>query len=155
MRKSLVLALVASFFFPLRGRAVEPPDPGLLTLDRIFSPEFGGEHFGQVHWLKDGAAYTKLEASARVRSASDLVAYDPATNKRTVVVAADRLKPNPQAPPLYPEDFTWSKDGGKLLIFTNSQRVWRQHTRGDYWLYDLKAGKLTKLGGDAPPSSLM
>ncbi|HUV67449.1 MAG TPA: S9 family peptidase, partial [Sedimentisphaerales bacterium] len=42
-----------------------------------------------------------------------------------------------------------------LLIFTNTKRVWRQNTRGDYWVLDLSDWKLQKLGGDAEPSTLM
>ncbi len=30
-------------------------------------------------------------------------------------------------------------DEQKLLIFTNSARVWRSNTRGDYWVLDLRA----------------
>ena len=32
------------------------------------------------------------------------------------------------------------------LIFTNTRKVWRYHTRGDYWVLDMKTGKLTQLG---------
>jgi dipeptidyl-peptidase-4 len=54
------------------------------------------------------------------------------------------------------DDFSWSMDGKKLLLFTNTARVWRENTRGDYWVYDLGAGTLTKLGGpEAKPSTLM
>src|SRR5262249_19285169 len=42
-----------------------------------------------------------------------------------------------------------------LLIYTNSKRVWRKNTRGDYWVYDTGSRELRRLGGDAPPSSLM
>ena len=48
-----------------------------------------------------------------------------------------------------------SRDEQKVLIFTNSERVWRSNTRGDYWVLDLKSGTLRKLGGDAKPSTLM
>jgi dipeptidyl-peptidase-4 len=45
-------------------------------------------------------------------------------------------------------------DEQKLLIFTNSARVWRSNTRGDYWVLDLKADTLAKLGGpEAKPST--
>src|SRR5690606_19563421 len=37
----------------------------------------------------------------------------------------------------------------------NTARVWRQNTRGDYWVLDLESGKLTRLGKAAPPSTLM
>ena len=43
----------------------------------------------------------------------------------------------------------------RLLIFTNTRRVWRQNTRGDYWVLDLATKKLQKLGGNAAPSTLM
>ena len=42
-----------------------------------------------------------------------------------------------------------------MLIFTNSRRVWRKNTRGDYWVFDLNGRDLRKLGGDAKPAALM
>ena len=42
-----------------------------------------------------------------------------------------------------------------MLIFTNTRRVWRTNSRGDYWLLDRQAGRLKKLGGDVPEASLM
>jgi dipeptidyl-peptidase-4 len=49
----------------------------------------------------------------------------------------------------------WSKDNQRVLIFTNTRRVWRTNSRGDYWFLDRAAGKLKKLGGDVPEASLM
>src|SRR6185369_16423178 len=44
----------------------------------------------------------------------------------------------------------------KVLIFTETARVWRSNTRGDYWIYDVPSGSVRKLGGpEAKPSSLM
>jgi dipeptidyl-peptidase 4 len=42
-----------------------------------------------------------------------------------------------------------------VVIFTNSVKVWRQNTRGDYWTFHRSSGQLAKLGGDAKPSTLM
>ena len=54
------------------------------------------------------------------------------------------------------EDYDWSPDGKRLLLFTNSEKVWRENTRGDYWLIDLASGPPRKLGGRAAkPSTLM
>ena len=41
------------------------------------------------------------------------------------------------------------------LQFTNSKKVWRMNTRGDYYLVDVKTGDKRKLGKDFPESSLM
>ena len=52
-------------------------------------------------------------------------------------------------------NYEWSPDKNMLLIFTNTARVWRYNTSGDYWVLNLSTKKLMKLGGDAPESSLM
>ncbi len=129
--------------------------PGELTLDRIFnSREFSSDGFGPARWLEDGSGYTTVEPSSSVRGL-DIVRYDPASGSREVLVAAADLVPAGQSSPLIVENYEWSSDGGKLLIYTNSKRVWRYNTRGDYWVLDLKSGMLQKLGGDVEPSTLM
>ena len=81
--------------------------------------------------------------------------YDAATGQRSVLVAASKLVPAGASTPLVPEEFEVSPDTQKILLFTNTARVWRSNTRGDYWVIDLGSGKLQKLGGNAPASSLM
>lgn len=133
---------------------------GEVTLDRLFSDDFSGEHLQATRWLEDGRAYTTLEAPAREegeeeRSGLDLVRYETATGDRRVLVPASDLVPGDGEEPLTIEGYEWSDDASKLLIFTNSRRVWRQNTRGDYWVLDRESGALTQLGGDAAESSLM
>ena len=131
-------------------------DSSLLTLERIFSSdEFKTEKFGPVRWLKDGTGYTTLEDSKSQEGGEDIVRYDPESETREVLVSADHLIPSGQSKPLDIDDYSWSADGKKLLIFTNTKRVWRQNTRGDYWVLDLTSRELHKLGGDAKPSTLM
>jgi dipeptidyl-peptidase 4 len=55
----------------------------------------------------------------------------------------------------YIEDIVWNDDQSKVLIFTNSKKVWRANTKGDYWFFDLKTGKGKQLGKNQPASSLM
>ena len=57
--------------------------------------------------------------------------------------------------PLRIDDFSVSADGRRLLLFTNTRRVWRLNTRGDYWVFDRDAKALRKLGGKVPEASLM
>jgi dipeptidyl-peptidase-4 len=132
-------------------------DPSRLTLDRIFSSdEFSPQGLGAVRWLRSGNAYTKLEPAAAGKKGRDLVSYDAATGSREVLVAANRLVPSGATEPLIVQNYDWSADNQKLLIYTNSKKVWRLNTRGDYWVLDLKSGKLMKLGGrDSKPSTLM
>jgi dipeptidyl-peptidase-4 len=133
------------------------------TLDRMFNKhEFAFAPFGPARWLHDGAEYTTVEPSTEVpksatnpQGGQDIVQYETATGKRTVLVSAAKLVPAPRAKPLRIEDYVWSSDNRLLLIFTNTKKVWRLNTRGDYWVLDLASGKLKKLGGDASESSLM
>ena len=82
--------------------------------------------------------------------------YDAASGAREVLITAAQLTPPSDTAPLAIEDYTWSADQTKLLIFTNSQPVWRQNTRGDFWVLDRSTSSLRKLGGaDAAPSTLM
>jgi dipeptidyl-peptidase-4 len=53
------------------------------------------------------------------------------------------------------DNYEWSQDQQRLLIFTNTRKVWRRNTRGDYWVLDMKSWEPQKLGGDARPSTLM
>ncbi|MFQ5704008.1 MAG: DPP IV N-terminal domain-containing protein [Gemmatimonadales bacterium] len=123
-----------------------------LSLERIFaSPDFFPDRFGPARWLDDNS-YTTVEQS---RTGLDLVEYDAATGARKILVSSDRLVPRGQSRPLRIEDYSWSPDRRQLLIFTNSKRVWRLNTRGDYWIFDLGSRELRQLGGDAPPSTLM
>jgi dipeptidyl-peptidase-4 len=130
----------------------EEADLSLLTLDRIFvQREFETERFGPVRWLEKG--YPTLEPVDK--AGQDIAYYDAATGSRTVWVAADQLVPDWQKNPLEISAYDLTEDRTKVLIFTNTQRVWRLHTRGDYWVLDRKIGTLRQLGSNAKPSTLM
>jgi dipeptidyl-peptidase-4 len=146
----LILAL--NLLVPaLASRADDPPR---LTIDRIFgSGEFHAEGFGPARWLPDGSGYTTLEPAAR-GPGRDVVRYGPATGRRDVLVAAERLTPSGAKDPLTIAEYAWSADGKILLVFTNTRRVWRQNTRGDYWTLDLTSGALRKLGPDQDEAAL-
>jgi len=123
------------------------------TLEQIFrSQAFDEKHFGPARWVDGGAAYTTVEPSSAFPNseARDIVRYETATSKRTVLVSAALLIPSPNTKPLTLENYSWSQDNKRLLIYTNSKKVWRRNTRGDYWVLNLGSGKLRKLGGSVP-----
>ena len=133
-----------------------PADPGLLSLDRVFSSrDFAAERFGPARWMADGDSYTTLEPAAGGGPGRDLVLYRAESGKREILVAAAKLVPPGASAPIAIEDYAWSPDGKVLIVMTNSQRVWRQNTRGDFWTYDLASGRLRKLGPGFEPSTLM
>ena len=139
------------------ARAQISPESDKL-LHRLFaSSDFEVKRFGPARWLDGGQFYTTVEPSDGIKEkgAKDIVRYETATGKREVLVSASKLVPPDEKSPLKIEDYAWSKDKSRVLIFTNTAQVWRRNTRGDYWVLDLKSGALQKLGGDAPASSLL
>jgi dipeptidyl-peptidase 4 len=148
------VALVLSLAPRLQAQGT---DPSVLTLERIFnSKDFAPEQLGRVRWLEKDAAYVKLEADSATPGGRSLVRYDAASGKRDIWVPAARLVPQGDTLPLSIEDYSLSPDKRRLLVFTNSEKVWRQNTRGDYWSLDLSTWQLRKLGGAAAkPSTLM
>ena len=127
----------------------------LLTLDRIFaSKEFKEEKHRPVFWSKIAPVYFRTETPSKGEG-HDLVRYDPAGKTSKVLVTAKELTPPDKKIPLSIDGFQFSTDESKLLVFTDSQRVWRQQTRGDYWIFDLATRELKKLGGKADPATLM
>jgi dipeptidyl-peptidase 4 len=151
---TIALSLSVCAALPAQEQAA---DSSLLTLDRIFNSEdFTPERLGPVRWLEDRAAYVKLEADSTTPGGRSLVRYDAATGRREVWVPASRLVVSGDSMPLPVEDYSLSRDGKRLLVFTNSKKVWRQNTRGDFYALDLSTWKLNKLGGpSAKPSTLM
>jgi dipeptidyl-peptidase-4 len=126
------------------------------NLAAIFNKhEFDSKRFGPARWLNHGSSYTTVEPSATVPKGEDIVEYETATGKRTVLVSAEKLLATPDAAPTKIDDYTWSEDNKQVLIFTNTKKVWRLNTRGDYWVLNMSGGQLKKLGGNAPESSLM
>ena len=136
-------------------QAAEDTNSPVLTVKRIFSSgEFDGES-ATGRWLEDSSGYTTFETSKAPGGGRDLVRHDPKTDQQESLVKASELGPPHESSPPAMDDHTWSKDRSKLLIFTNTRKVWRTNSRGDYWVLDRTSHELRKLGGDAPASTLM
>ncbi len=151
----LLLPILLAFTSPIHIGA-QQTDSSLLSIPRIYgSREFAAESFGPSRWVDNGAGYTTLEPSPDGKG-RDIVRYHAARGTRQVLVPAARLVPEGAGEPVDVEEYTWSPDQRRLLVFTNSRPVWRLNTRGDYWVLDRASGRLRKLGGaDAKPSTLM
>lgn len=131
------------------------PKKGSLTLEDIYSNgTYSQKGFGPVRWMKDNTGYSTLEQD-KVYGGKDIVRYDAVSGERKVLVSAEKLIPADKKEPLAIADYQWSKDDSKLLIFTNTRRVWRQNTRGDYWVLNLKTGKLQQLGKSVERTTMM
>ncbi len=156
MKKStffLVLALQLVFTFLLTGQESGSNE---LTIDRVFnSREFYPDYLGSVTWYSDGESYVKLESSEQNRRVREVVAYNSTSQDRTVLASVQDLTPQGSDKPLSISSIQFTTDESRMLIFTNTKRVWRANTKGDYWVLDLKSKALKQLGKSLPASSLM
>ncbi|MCL6100006.1 MAG: S9 family peptidase [Bacteroidetes bacterium] len=161
LKQFFIFILILLHFQPL---IAQTGDKSILDLNRLFkSREFFGERFGPVRFIDNGKSYTTLEESKDSVGGTDIVKYDTETGKREILVPSTMLIPEGSKKPLSITDderspvscYEWSPDKTMLLIFTNTARVWRYNTRGDYYVLNLSTHKLLKLGGNAKPSTLM
>ena len=127
-----------------------------LSVDRIFKQnEFNARGYA-VNWMPKGGKYF-VNRKAASGEGNDIVLIDPLGQQEDeILIPADKLIPEGESEPISISGFQVYQDNSKVLIFNNTRRVWRYHTRGDYWVADLKNGGVKKLGGpDAEPASLM
>ena len=103
---------------------------------------------GAIKWAPDGNAYYKMESN-------EVIQYALPSNAKSTLISAADLTPSGQSKALTVRAYSWSDDQQKALIYTNTKRVWRTDTRGDYWVLDMKTKALKKLGAGRPESSLM
>ncbi len=101
-----------------------------------------------VNWSKDGKSYYYVNNDAIVKVALS-------SGEQRKIAEAPMLTPQGKNEPLTIKNFFISDDEKKILIYTNSKRVWRYETKGDYWLLDLSQNKITQLGKKMPSASLM
>lgn len=150
----IVFAFTVAFVTSAAAHTDQRESARKLLERTMFNAELRPKSFRGGEWFANGDSYLALEPSS-LEGGTDIVRYQTATGARDILVSASRLIPSGEKNPLPVENYSFSPDGHQLLIFTNSKTVWRENTRGDYWLLNLQTGALLKLGGDAPPSTLM
>jgi dipeptidyl-peptidase-4 len=118
----------------------------ILAFVCFFSFYFQGQ--AQLNWANDGDSYFKLEDK-------ELRTYTLPTQDAKTVISKTQLTPEGSSEPLEIAHFSFSSDQQKILLFTNTKRVWRLNTKGDYWVFNFKTNTLRQIGESLPPASLM
>lgn len=103
----------------------------------------------KVNWARDGMGFYEIQNNK-------LLLINPLTDQPvTEIISTAQLTPQGSNTPLHIADFEVSSDENQFLIFTNTVRVWRYNTRGDYWLLNKQSGELKQIGKQQPPQTLM
>ena len=143
--------ILASLFYILTLSAQNKK----LTLEDIYTKNlYASKGIGALRWMKDNTSYSTIEKNGTTNG-DEIVRYNVINGSRTVLVHSNQLIPTGGTTPLVIADYLWSEDNSKLLIFTNTRKVWRYHSRGDYWVLNLNTGKLKQVGKSLEEASLM
>lgn len=150
--KKLTQTLTAVILFLSGGSSLQAQQ--IPTLENVV---YGGlihtKGSTYVNWLEDGDHYSRTEKNPA--GGYDIVAYPAKGGKQETLIPASMLvKPGTQDT-LQVRSFSFNTDHSLVLIYTNTRRVWRYDTRGDYWVLNMNNGKLQQLGKTLPESSLM
>src|SRR5213594_5173133 len=135
-----MVSTVCAFIFlaqPLVAQGVQAPP---LTVHAIWGSREYASDLVDVAWTKDGKAYTAVEEDASGNT--DLYRVDSLTGTKQVLVRGADLVPPGGGKPIVIEEYRFSGDGSKLLLFTNSARVWRQNTKGTFYVWELAGRRL-------------
>ncbi len=161
-RTPAILTILTSLLlgFPVTSNLIHGQEdsnrrPLELSIDSIYnSKDFRGETFiGQ--WQSDSQGFERIKREAKTGNTSIVRIDLSAPAVEHVLVSSEMLTPTGATKPLSVDSYQWSADKRKLLVFTDTERVWRYNTRGNYWVLDIASKSLTQVGGDAAPSSLM
>jgi len=100
-----------------------------------------------TQFTDDGDAFYQVKDGGIIQVNIKSKIESPVVKKSQLINAAGKT--------IVPAAFSFSADKTKLLVFTNTAKVWRYNTKGDYWVLDIASNKFTQLGKDKPSQTLM
>lgn len=134
---------------PVRAGAPGIQEAGELSVESIFgSYRYLADRFSGT-WRADGERWVTVERDAQGRPT--LVQVQAASGERDTLVTTAELTPPGRNEPLGIYEFSFSPDGRRLLLFTEAREVWRDRTRGTYWIFDLEERSLEPVSEEAGP----
>jgi dipeptidyl-peptidase 4 len=111
-----------------------------ITLEDIYiTKKFSSSRASGMISMSDGEHYYRLDNDS-------INVYEYATGKLTsTLVTSKKIIPKGDTVPIAMGNFTFSRDESKILFATNDETIYRHSSRSNYYIYDLKAEKLTLL----------
>lgn len=100
-----------------------------------------------IQWTSDGMGLFRIKTNALVIESAQRGETSNIVINEKELGRADLLEKM--------DDFIWHETSKQLLIFTNTARVWRYNTKGDYWVFNSVDKTWRQLGKNRPSQSLM
>src|SRR2546426_118638 len=129
------VALAVLLAGSLVAQATQAP---VLTVHSIWGTREFASDLVSPTWTKDGAAYMTIETDSAGHT--DLYRVDAVSGKQERLVRGVDLVPAGATQPVAIEEYRFSSDGARLLIFTHSARAWSPDGRRiAFWRLDQTA----------------
>ncbi len=161
MRLTLAARLLtlAALVLVAGSSGAQPVERPPLTLEALFaSPTYAPKFFEGGRWADEGPVLLYVQSDAEAGTTS-LVEMNLETDaRRTLIEGSGLARPDAAEASVTEdagdedtedngliqfEDYAYSADGSRLLLYTDSERVWRLNTKGFYYVYDLESGRLS------------
>jgi dipeptidyl-peptidase-4 len=142
-------ALVLWFFIISTTFAQEKKDITLedIWMKGIFQPEYP-EGF---NWMNNDIYFTKLEAGEEDLSSDNpklnlIIKYDVIKNQPVeTLMDLSKIKPEGAKNTISIDEYVFSADEKKVLLATETDRIYRRSSKSQYYIYDLTTKKLRLL----------
>ena len=144
IQRTCSIALVAALGFMLNvGHAVgQDSATPMLTLEDIHaSGKFASKSFRGGRWAEQGPVIRFIEREADAGH-TNLMTFNLENEQRDVLIDGSKLQATDVDRLIDIENYAYSNDGRSVLIYTDSERVWRVNSKGYYYLYNLETDEL-------------
>ena len=120
-----------------------------ITLEDIWTKgTFRQETIDGLSSMQDGNHYTSLEMNDK-GAESAVVKYEYKTGKKIGnIISSSELISALTGKPITIDSYEFSADENKILIATETEKIYRHSTREVYYVYDIKTQKLDDVAGD-------
>ncbi len=113
-----------------------------LTLEDIHASNvFTPRGFEAGRWAEKGPVVTFVESDAEI-GATHLISYNLETDEQERIIDGSNLYADDVDRLVTIDDYAYSSDESKVLIYTDSERVWRHNTKGFYYVYEVSSRTL-------------
>ena len=137
MKKYFLFAIITFVSIELNAQITKKD----ITLEDIWQNyTFYPKMLDEVRPMKDGEHYCMLENDIMINE------YAYKTGEKTgTIVRTSQLVPSGEKDGISIDEYTFSPDESKILIGTGTERIYRYSTKMEYYIWDIKTEKLTKL----------
>ena len=140
MNKRTSNLLLLAFLLSVQMIGWSQSEKKTITLEDIYkNRKFSSKGFAGVHSMNDGEHYCQVK-----NDSLNLYEYATGRYSSTLVTSANLIPAGDTVPiPMY--GFEFSEDESKLLFSADEEAIYRRSSKANYFIYDLKTGKLFPL----------